>query len=202
MNFLAHLHLADGDAGRMAGGVVADFAKPAEVAALPADIREGVRLHRAIDAFTDRHPVVNGSVRRLAAGYGWFAGIVIDIYYDHVLARDWTRYAAEPLAAFAARAYAALEALLPAVPEEAARFIRHFVDDDRLVQYSTPEGIENTLARLSDRIARRIPKHAIRLEAAMPELLAMDDLLSADFHAFYPELIAFAASERSRGRPE
>ena len=86
MNFLAHLHLSDGTPGSMLGGILADFVKGPDVAALPPDILAGVRLHRHIDAFTDRHAVVQRSIHRVSAKLGWFAGIVIDIYYDHVLA--------------------------------------------------------------------------------------------------------------------
>jgi acyl carrier protein phosphodiesterase len=195
MNFLAHLHLSAGTPASMLGGIAADFVRPADVALLPPDVQAGVQLHRHIDAFTDSHPVVRRSVGRVSAGLGWFAGIVIDIYYDHVLARDWHRYSAEPLRAFADRAYAALEPLIPTAGD-AAGFLRAFIADDRLVRYGTVPGIADTLARLSDRIARRIPKHAVRLEAAMPELLRLDAELAADFHAFYPELIAHA--ERCR----
>jgi acyl carrier protein phosphodiesterase len=195
VNFLAHLHLSDGTPGSMLGGVVADFVKGPAVAALPADVREGVRLHRLIDGFTDRHPIVQRSVGRLGAKLGWFAGIVVDIYYDHVLARDWAAYSAEPLRAFADRAYAALEEHLAVVPDEAERFVRGFIDDDRLVRYATPDGIADTLARVSRRIARRIPNRAVRLELAMPDLLAADRELAADFHAFYPELVRFAVSQ-------
>jgi acyl carrier protein phosphodiesterase len=196
VNFLAHLHLADPDPGLMLGGIVADFAKPPELATLPPEVQDGVRLHRLIDGFTDSHPVVRGSVARIAAEYHWFSGIIIDIYYDHILARDWGRYSLERLESFAARAYAALGQILPYAPEEAAGFIRSFIDDNRLVRYATPEGIEDTLARVSRRIAHRIPKNAIRLELAMPDLVAKDDRLAADFHAFYPALMAFAARSR------
>lgn len=192
MNFLAHLQLSDGTPASMLGGIAADFVKPAAVALLPPDIRAGVRLHRLIDGFTDRHPLVQRSIGRVSARLGWFAGIVIDVYYDHILARNWDRHSAEPLAAFAGRAYAALESLLALAPDEAAGFIRRFIDDDRLMRYATRDGIADTLSRISDRIARRIPKHAIRLEAAMPDLIANDGPLAADFHAFYPDLIAFA----------
>ncbi|MDB5309688.1 MAG: acpH [Gemmataceae bacterium] len=197
MNFLAHLHLSDGSPGSMLGGIVADFVKPANVAILPADVRAGVHLHRLVDGFTDRHPVVQRSIGRIAGKYHWFSGIIIDIYYDHVLAREWPRYSTEPLRAFADRAYAALGTLLATIPDEAAGFIRAFIDDDRLLRYATPAGIEDTLARVSNRIARRIPKRAIRLESAMPDLLAEDELLGADFHSFYPELVAFAAGCKS-----
>jgi acyl carrier protein phosphodiesterase len=184
----------------MLGGIVADFVRQPQVGRLPAGVQEGIRLHRLIDAFTDRHPVVHGSIGRLAGKFGWFSGILIDVYYDHVLAREWSRYSAEPLRAFADRAYAALEELLPVIPDEARRYVRGFIDDDRLVRYATPEGIADTLLRVSNRIARRMPKHALRLETAMPDLLANDTWLTADFHAFYPELIAFAAGHHNPGR--
>src|SRR5205814_9853466 len=81
-------------------------------------------------------------------------------------------------------------------------FVRAFIADDRLLRYATAEGIAATLARLSDRIARRMPRHAVRLEAAMPDLLAADAELAADFHAFYPELIAFADRCKAAGGEE
>lgn len=192
MNFLAHLHLSDGTPGLMLGGIVADFVRGPDVALLPDEVRAGVRLHRQVDAFTDRHPVVQRSVGRLAGRCGWFAGIVVDVYYDHVLARDWPHYADEPLRAFSDRAYAALEVLLPHVTGEGREFVRRFIDSDRLALYATPAGIAETFARLSDRIAARIPTREMRLETVMPDLLATDAALSADFHAFYPELVAFA----------
>ena len=196
MNFLAHLHLADPDPGLMLGGIVADFARPPELATLPPEVQDGVRLHRLIDGFTDSHPVVRGSVARIAEKYHWFSGIIIDIYYDHILARDWTQYSLEKLESFASRAYVALETLLPYAPEEAGGFIRWLIDDNRLLRYATREGIEDTLTRLSLRIAKRMPKNAVRLELAIPDLVAQDSQLADDFRAFYPELIAFA--ERSR----
>jgi acyl carrier protein phosphodiesterase len=196
VNFLAHLHLADPDPGLMLGGVAADFVKPAEIAALPKTVQDGVRLHRLIDGFTDSHPVVRGSIARIAHEYNWFAGIIIDVYFDHILARDWSRYSSEPLGEFARRAYAVLEEAVPQTPEEPASFIRWMIDDNRLVGYATPEGIEDTLARLSRRISRRMPKNAIQLDRAMPLLREQDTNLAADFHSFYPELASFAACTR------
>lgn len=192
MNFLAHLHLAAPDPARMLGGVLADILKPAEIAALPADVRDGVQLHRRIDGFTDRHAVVQRSIRRVAAGLGWFSGIVIDVYYDHLLARAWADYADEPLRTFADRCYDLFSAAGPALPPEGQEFADRFGADDRLVRYSTVDGIAETLDRVSARIAARMPTRAVRLRDAMPALLAADADLAADFAAFYPELIAFA----------
>lgn len=198
MNFLAHLHLADGDPGDMTGGVAADFVRNPDLGALPPDVVRGVMLHRAIDGFTDRNPITLRSISRVAKEFGWFGGIVIDIYYDHILARDWAAYSAEPLSAFAARSYAVLEAQHGTLPEDARDFIRKFIDSDRLNLYATRDGIADTLARVSRVIAKRIPSRAMWLPDAMPLLVARDAELAADFHAFYPELMAFAAEHRRR----
>ncbi len=198
MNFLAHLHLADGDAGDMTGGIAADFVRHPDLGKLAPDVLRGVMLHRAVDGFTDRNPLTHRSISRISKQFGWFAGIVIDIYYDHILARDWRAYSSEPLAAFAARSYAVLEDRHGALPEDARDFIRKFIDQDRLNRYATLEGIEDTLARVSHVIAERIPHRAMWLPDAMPLLVARDAELATDFHAFYPELVAFAAEHRGR----
>ena len=180
----------------MLGGVLADFVRPAQVATLPEEVQAGIRLHRQIDGFTDRHVIVQRSIGRISGTVGWFAGIVIDVYYDHLLAREWPLYSEESLRPFADRAYAALETL-PPIEGEGANFIRRFIEDDRLLKYATREGIGETLSRLSDRIAARIPRQAVRLESAMPELIAADAQLAADFHTFYPELMRFVEEARA-----
>lgn len=200
MNFLAHLHLADGDAGDMTGGIAADFVRNPDLHRLAPDVLRGVMLHRHIDGFTDRHPLTHRSISRVARAMGWYGGIVIDIYYDHILARDWLRYSAEPLAVFAGRSYRVLDAGHAALPDDARDFIRRFVDEDRLNRYATRDGIEDTLARVSRVIAKRIPNRPVWLPDAMPVLTAKDADLAADFHAFYPELMAFAA-EHKGARP-
>ena len=162
------------------------------MAALPPAIRAGIQLHRQVDGFTDRHPLVQRSIGRIAADYHWFSGIIIDIYYDHILARDWERYSTEPLASFAARSYQLLESLLLEVSGEAYEFLRRFIDHDYLMLYSTLEGIEVTLSRVSKRIAQRIPNRAIPLETALPHLQRHHAAIAEDFHHFYPELITFA----------
>ena len=198
MNFLAHLHLADGDPGDMTGGVAADFVRNPDLHRLTPDVLRGVMLHRLIDGFTDRHPTTLRSISRVARTMGWFGGIVIDIYYDHILARDWPRYSPEPLAVFAARSYEVLEVGHVGLPDDARKFMRRFIDEDRLNRYATLDGIEDTLDRVSRVIAERIPHRAIPLTDAMPILIGRDADLAADFHEFYPELMAFAAEHRPR----
>jgi acyl carrier protein phosphodiesterase len=197
LNFLAHLHLADPDEGLMLGGVLADFVRNPEVVALPANVQVGIRLHRSIDSFTDRHQTVHQSIGRISSRLGWFAGITIDIYYDHILARNWERFAAEPLRVFAIRAYQALESLSSITPPKAEGFLRRFIDQDHICRYATVEGLTHTLTRVSQRIAERIPRKAVWLPDGIPDLLAADRDLEADFQSFYPELMAHAMQVRS-----
>jgi acyl carrier protein phosphodiesterase len=191
------LHLADGDPGDMTGGVAADFVRNPELHLLEPDVLRGVMLHRLIDGFTDRHLITHRSISRVSRDMGWYGGIVIDIYYDHILARDWHQYSPESLADFAARSYRVLEERHVVLPEDARDFIRKFVDEDRLNRYATVEGIADTLARVSRVIAKRIPNRPIWLPDAMPLLITRDAEFAADFHEFYPELMAFVA-ERKR----
>jgi acyl carrier protein phosphodiesterase len=195
LNFLAHLHLADPDEGLMLGGVVADFIRNPEVAALPPNVQAGVRLHRSIDSFTDHHQIVHQSIGRVSSRYGWFAGIAIDIYYDHLLARNWECFSTEPLWVFAQRAYRTLELLSPIASTEARVFLRRFID--LICGYATIEGLTYTLMRVSQRIAERISKKAFWLPDGLPDLIAADRDLEADFQSFYPELMAYASRARA-----
>lgn len=190
MNFLAHLYLSDDTPAAMVGNLLADFIKGPEVAALPADVQAGVRHHRQVDAFTDRHPLVQKSITRISRRWGWFSGIIVDVYYDHILAADWGRYSPVPLRAFADHAHAAVRTLAAVVPSPAREYAFRLIESDRLVSYAGPAGVAEALARISDRIAERMPTRAVRLEAAMPDLAAAHPGLTDDFHVFFPELVA------------
>lgn len=192
MNFLAHLHLSHDTPDHRVGNVLADFVRNQTVKLLPETIQAGVRQHRAVDAFTDRHAQVQRSIVRISKNWGWFSGIVIDVYYDHVLAQEWGRYCDEPLRGFADRMYGVMAACVPHVEAAARPFFERFIADDRLVRYATADGIADTLARISRRIAERMPTRAVALQDAMPDLLANDAGLRDDFRLFYPELMAFA----------
>jgi acyl carrier protein phosphodiesterase len=193
VNLLAHALLADGTDGSLLGNLIADFLRSPDLAVLPPDVRAGVRLHRHIDAVTDRHPVVHRSIARLGGKWGWFAGILIDVYYDHVLAAEWDRYSDVPLRGFVDHVHVVVRRNADRTPSPAKEVIESFVRSDRLMTYTTPAGIEEALARLSDRIAARMPTRAVRLEQAMPNLMAAHAGLAADFHEFFPQLRAAVA---------
>jgi acyl carrier protein phosphodiesterase len=197
MNYLAHLYLAEPTPASLLGNLVADAVKGRDVAALPVEVQRGVRLHRLVDSFTDSHPVVQRSITRISERWGWFSGILIDVYYDHVLAAEWERYSIEPLREFTDRVHRCLWDNIDLLPSEGRELVGKMIASDRLFTYATPEGIADALTRLSRRVLERIPKMAVRLEEALPDLQACHDALATDFHEFFPKLIAFVGETKS-----
>ncbi|MBC8082263.1 MAG: DUF479 domain-containing protein [Hymenobacter sp.] len=196
MNFLAHLLLSGPPATtpNYADIVVGNFAAEAvrgraALAAYPPAVQRGIRLHRLIDSFTDTHPIVRRSTARLrAAGLSKWAGVVADVGYDHLLARDFARYhddVTESLPAFAHRQYALLHARRQELPERLQHMLQYMRRDDWLTGYARPEGLERALAGLS----RRVPAAAV-LATGATAFLAERPAYEADFREFWPELRA------------
>ena len=105
MNFLAHLFLSDENPEIMVGNFIADMVKGNSFLGYPTTIGKGIRIHRNIDKFTDSHPIVQLSKKRLRPNYRKYAGVIVDMFYDHLLAVDWHTYSPIPLASFAEKAY-------------------------------------------------------------------------------------------------
>jgi acyl carrier protein phosphodiesterase len=154
MNFLAHLWLADQARLPLAGAILGDCVHGALPADMPAPLAQSIQLHRRIDATTDRHPRVEEARRRFGPGARRYAGIILDVLFDHVLAQDWAAYASEPLPDFADRA-------AQAVAAEGEWFVRsQRAAPDRapfaalLVSYGSASGIERALRRTAGRLRR------------------------------------------------
>lgn len=193
MNLLAHAVLASPGAESLVGNLIADFVPHTEVQRLTTGVRAGVMQHRRVDAFTDRHPAVLRSIRMLAGRWGWFSGILIDMYYDHILSIEWDTHVGGDRRTFIDSVHQTLTTTADLMPATAGELMRGFVRADRLASYADPDGLADALARLSDRIAARIPTRAVRLDEAMPELRAAHAELSVNFAAFWPEVRQFAA---------
>ncbi len=187
MNWLAHLYLAESNIEACLGNLLADLVKGPDRRNMPAKFARGMRLHQAIDIFTDVHPVVHRSRARIKGDYRHFTGILVDVFYDHYLALDWDRYASEPLDVFTARLYAEILAHPITLPTDAQTALDRMVADDRLGSYRQIAGIAAALQRVSMRLSARTGKH-FALETAVSELVANFDALRDDFAAFFPEL--------------
>lgn len=192
MNFLAHAFLADPRPESILGNLIADFLKGRAAEVLPEGIRDGIRLHRRVDAFADRHPVFRHSSHRLRPRWGRYSGILIDMFYDHFLAADWERYADQSLRGFADHVYGVLRNHADHLPERIQTAARRMIHCDWLVSYADLEKLETSLNRLS----RRSRNPNLRLDRAMHDLDARYESLRRDFRAFFPDLIAFAESAK------
>lgn len=196
MNYLAHLHLGGDRPEQLLGSLYGDFVKGVLAGRFPVDIETGIRLHRRIDAFTDAHPLIKQAMGRFPAERRRYAGIVLDVFFDHCLARDWGQYSDVPLDAFIGKVYRVL-ANEPALPERLALIAPRMAAQDWLGSYVDFEVVGDALAGISRRLSR--PEG---LAGAMQELRALYQPLSEDFSEFYPQLQAFAqaASAEAAGR--
>ena len=190
MNYLAHLHLGGQRPGQMLGSLYGDFVKGRLQGQFDPEIEAAIQLHRSIDVFTDRHPLVDIALSRFSITRRRYAGIVLDVFFDHCLARDWTLYADRPLEQFTSDVYRVLLAEHQ-LPERLAKIAPHMVANDWLGSYQEFEVLEQVLRGISRRLTR--PEE---LAAAMQELRLLYEPLSEDFRLFYPELQAFSATPR------
>jgi acyl carrier protein phosphodiesterase len=180
--------LSDGSPEGMMGNLAGDFVRGVDVSSLSAPLLAGVVLHRAVDRFTDAHPAVQRSRARLPEHWRHYRGVLVDVFYDHFLARDFERFAGEPLDAFAARVYAALNDQLAHLPPRLQAAAPKMIEHDWLRAYAHREGLEIVLRGMSRRARRDVA-----LEHAVAALDAEYDALSDDFESFFPELVQFAS---------
>jgi acyl carrier protein phosphodiesterase len=190
MNFLAHLYLSDDTPESRLGNLLGDFVRSPQIDTYPAPVRAGFALHQRIDAYTDAHPVFQHSRTRISLPRRRYAGVLVDVFYDHFLALHWAEFAPIPLPDFARQVYAELAANDPLLPESLRQIVPAMIRDDWLTSYRAPDGIDRAL----DRIARRL-RHETPLAGAVEELTGHYDGLQADFLAFFPALRQYVAGE-------
>ena len=190
MNYLAHLHLGGQRPGQLLGSLYGDFVKGRLQGQFDPEIEAAIQLHRSIDVFTDRHPLVDVALSRFSLTRRRYAGIVLDVFFDHCLARDWTLYADRPLTQFTSNVYRVLSAE-PQLPERLAKIAPHMMAHDWLGSYREFDVLEQVLRGISRRLTR--PEE---LAGAMQELRVLYEPLSEDFRLFYPQLQDFARYRR------
>jgi acyl carrier protein phosphodiesterase len=191
MNHLAHAFLAGADDQVLLGGLLGDFWHGAPDPQWPAAIRAGVVLHRKIDVYTDSHAEVAAARASFAPPLRRYAGILLDVYFDHVLAADWPRQGREPLADLSARVEVLLRDNRRWLPPQLNRFADYFHQAGLFGSYAERDTIERVLAGIGMRLKRANP-----LATAGAALWQRDFELRAAFSRFFPELVAFATLKR------
>ena len=192
MNFLAHIYLSGSNEKMMVGNFIADFVKGrAALEKFDGEIIRGIELHRAIDEFTDSHPIVTKSKIRLRPKYRHYSGVIVDVFYDHFLAKNWDRYHTEALPDFAERIYQTIEKHNSILPEGVNRMLPYMIRGNWLVNYSKPEGIHRALTGMS----RRTPFES-KMDEAIGDLIKHYDEFKTEFEEFFPVLESYVANRQ------
>lgn len=191
MNFLAHFHLAWPDEDLVAGGLEGDYHKGPVDTALSDGLQRGIRLHRAIDAYTDTHPALSDLRRDFPPNLRRYAGILVDLSFDHFLSAHWPRYADQALADFNRSVYRGLQGRRRELSAPARRMLDRLVQYDLLGRYSEWQSVAESAARIGERFSRGNP--FIDIDG---DLQRMRPQLESAFLAFYPELQDFVRAQR------
>ena len=187
VNFLAHIYLSFGDPQITLGNFMADSIRGRDYQQYPERIQKGVLLHRAIDTFTDTHPITRKSSKRLHARYRHYSMVIVDIYYDHFLARNWKAYSNIPLEIFTDNFYRLLEENLEVMPETVQHMAPYMITDNWLLSYRELEGIHRVLKGLNRRTGLKSG-----MDQAVEELEDFYGEFQTEFTAFFNELIIFS----------
>lgn len=190
MNFLAHLYLSGCDEEVIIGNFIADMVKGQQINGYSAGIVRGIRLHREIDRFTDIHPIVVESKKRLRKKYRLYAGVVVDMYYDHFLAKNWSSYSVIPLTDYVENAYAILQRNHDILPPRGRYILPFMTENNWLVNYADLDSLRKNFGGM----ARRTPFDS-GMEDAVDDLLAHYKLFDKEFREFFPGLVAFVKEE-------
>jgi len=186
MNFLAHIYLSGENKNIIIGNFIADAIKGNKYKEYPLEIQQGIILHRHIDSFTDKHPRVKVSKERLHERYKHYDGIIIDILYDHYLAKNWSIYSKIPLNDYVQNFYNLLNVNYLILPEKVKTLLPHMMKDNWLYNYRTIEGIEKVLHGMNRR-TNNISQMHLAVEDLKLNYLEIED----DFMFFFEKLRNF-----------
>lgn len=192
MNYLAHIYLSGDNDMVSIGNFVADHIKGNQYTAYPEDIQKGILLHRQIDSFTDGNEIARRSKRRLDGQFGLYKGIIIDIFYDHMLAKNWSVYSAVALEEYTKGFYALLSNHYAILPEKIKHLSRYMIEEDWLQSYAHMEGIQRVLTGMNRRTGGKS-----KMNLAITDLEDHYDDLENDFTLFFDELRNFSETKLS-----
>ncbi|MCW8891349.1 MAG: ACP phosphodiesterase [Sedimenticola sp.] len=196
MNYLAHVFLSSPDPEQQLGSLIADFTR-GQLATLakvyPSGIMKGIVLHRQIDRFTDDNAWVLESKRLFAGKQRRYAGIILDILYDHFLNRHWDQFSDADRVVFIQQFYALLARERQRLPVRLQRLVPRIIHEDWMGSYHDLEQLGLVYRRMSLRLSRSNP-----LDDALTEVKRHYSALSEGFHQFFPELVAFSEQQQQQ----
>ncbi|WP_242086974.1 ACP phosphodiesterase [Aestuariivivens sediminis] len=187
MNFLAHIYLSGDNDLVTIGNFIADGIKGKSYKEYPNDIQIGILLHREIDTYTDAHETVRMSTKRLHDKYGHYSGVIVDILYDHFLAKNWEKYCTIPLNIYVQHFYDSLEAHYNILPLRTKKMMPYLIADNWLLSYASIKGISRVLDGMNRRTMNRSG-----MNEAITELEEFYTLFEKEFLFFFNDLILFS----------
>jgi len=191
MNFLAHLVLSPKETDFISGNIAADFLKGPDRKFVSKGVQSGISMHRFVDQFTDTHVLVKTSKDRVKNHFRLLSGVLIDVFYDHFLAKDFELIANISLEEFCEYFYKTLEKNISELPPKLQQFIPVMIRENILFSYRRLAGIQTALTRINLRVTK---KFSVGL--AMAILNDMYDFLENDFRQYFPCLINVTESYR------
>jgi len=183
MNFLAHIYLSGENDLIKIGNFMADGIRGKQFAHFPEDVQKGILLHRFIDTYTDSHDIFRTSTKRLHDRYHHYAGVIVDIVYDHFLAKNWTKYSDEKLEDFIQRFYNSLHENYDILTDKTKGLMPYMIERNWLLSYRTVDGIHQILTQM-DRRSKNISK----MQFAVEELREFYDEFEEEFTLFFEEI--------------
>ena len=190
MNYLAHAHLSFHHPEILLGNMISDFVKGKKQFEYPDTVQKGIRLHRAIDTFTDQHPVTKQAKEFFKPAVGAYAGAYMDIVYDHFLALDNNEFSKDGLQEFSLEVYSQLAENGILFPEKFARMFPYMHSQNWLYNYRFTAGMEESFGGLVMR-ARYLDGYG----EAFTLFTEHYNELGGYYHSFFPELKQFAFSQ-------
>ncbi|MBG6111644.1 acyl carrier protein phosphodiesterase [Flavobacterium sp. CG_9.10] len=187
MNFLAHIYLSGDNDLIKIGNFMADGIRGKHFESFPLDVQKGIVLHRSIDTFTDAHPIFRKSTKRLHENYHHYAGVIVDVFYDHFLAKNWVNYSDENLDTYVANFYQSLLDNTAILTERTLGMMPYMIKYNWLESYQTIDGIDKILTQMDSRT-----KNESKMRFASAELKEYYADFEKEFTEFFKELILFS----------
>lgn len=191
MNFLAHIYLSGPNELLTLGNFSADGIRGKTYNSYPNAMQAGILLHRFIDTYTDAHPIFRQSTKRLHSAYSHYSGVIVDIFYDHFLAKNWSNYSDQPLEEFIQEFYKSLKKNFELLPERFKHLTPFMIEDNWLLSYVTIEGIQKVLTGMNRRTKNRSQMHEATKELKLYYLE-----FENDFTIFFDDLISTSNTKR------
>ena len=184
MNYLAHLFLAKPTPDSYTGNLLGDFCRGVDTTIYSEPVLAGLKNHRLVDKFTDAHPLVRQAKQQFSPQYRRFAGIALDVLFDHFLIQYWTQYHHTDFELFCLQAYCRLEQRLPIMPSTMQQAVSSMIEHHWLSHYHNLQGVERAL----DNLARRI-RFSNQFAGSIDDIVKNYAEFEQCFEQFFPQLM-------------